>query len=93
MNKKDAITKARAGINVGDLREILNNAVDDLHGMSKVNKCFTRRAVWDIMHGSIGNYPASVTVDPSIAVNILREFAQDEPKEVKQFCDVNSVPF
>lgn len=93
MNKKDAITKARAGINVGDLREILNNAVDDLTGMSKVNKCFTKRAVWDIMHGSIANYPASATVDPSIATNILREFAPDEPKEVKQFCDVNSVPF
>lgn len=93
MNKKDAVSKARAGINVGDLREILNNAVDDLRGMSKVNKCFTKRAVWDIMHGSIGNYPASAIIDPSIATNILREFAPDEPRPVKEPLNPNGIPF
>ena len=92
MNKKDAITKARAGINAGDLRAVLNSQTYII-GMSKVNKAIPKSKAWSIFHAAIANIESDTIVDTDIAVNILREFAPDEPKEVKQFCDVNSVPF
>ena len=80
MNKKEATLKVRSGMNAGDLTAILNDAVEQAESSahSKLNPNLTKRQVWDIFHSALGNLRSDAIVDESIAVNILREFGENE---------------
>lgn len=92
MNKRDATIKARQGVTAGDLREILNNARDNLDGMCRINKEITRRFAWNLFQSVIAEVDFDIYVKEAIATLILREFAPAEPK-VKEVINVDGVPF
>lgn len=92
MNKRDAAIKARQGVTAGDLREMLNNARDNLGGMCRINKEVSRRFAWNLFQSVISNVDFDDYVKEAIATNILREFAPDEPR-VKQVINADGIPF
>lgn len=76
MTKKEATDKVRQGVDVGDLREVLNNATDQATDVpSRINHNFTKRFVWNMYHVALAEKSATAIPDFDIAVNIFREFA------------------
>ena len=80
MNKRHAVTLARAGVTAGRLREILNAAQFDGDEPCVVNGNFTKRYAHNQMCNLTASYADDAIVGYYMALNILREFAEEKTK-------------